>query len=690
MANNNRLQQFANENQELIIHGTRRRTHQSGDIVESNSTSFTTNNDPIVTSQSMPSVSESQSNRILNQHIPDPGCEADTSIQSQASNNSLSPFHGFSSPGNAHTQRDINWMETPIGQGHMGAFAGGGTSQPLQFRPSVELSRDFESLKGWLNPILTPQDNPTLPIDQKEFERLTAWVRNLQDRCLQERLPTMLDELETMKRLLNDRSPLIVQNNCHPSSNAMMGSNEDNNVPSGNPRSTSTIDQSLEESHGLFNALNGLNNTMSPDQREEFINKIPELISRLDGLPNPAIIQQQIDTINRFNERFSDKLAVACLVERLNTAESRISALSELSDRLVGTNNEIVAFNRNFLSNLNASIERLDAGVTGISHRVNTVDSLIQSSNDWIIDINRRMTIVEGNLRSIPIYNQGQRNEHIHGCAPSTFVIPSVTSSCQPVIANHPVYTTAQIQVPTPTTYISSPFGDHQLPLNLVEPIPPMSAASHAQTGNNHQRAPQITTQPLNEPLGRQFLPTSILPGQMSRSGSHVSLNSSASDSALGKIQERGIKRVISGINTILDQPLEESLSDAEIIDLHTNVLKDMSQLVKDSDSCAVQYAKVLDHDSALLDSLGDVTTKGYAWMQKLKTLFRSRQLHLLSNKNKSMLDNIQLRKFTGDSSQTIFEFFKAFDELTKCSHTADQKAMLLYGSYLDERINKK
>ena len=55
-----------------------------------------------------------------------------------------------------------------------------------------------------------------------------------------------------------------------------------------------------------------------------------------------------------------------------------------------------------------------------------------------------------------------------------------------------------------------------------------------------------------------------------------------------------------------------------------------------------------------------------------------------------SAMDSIRLRKFTGDSSQTIFEFFKAFDELTKCSHTADQKAMLLYGSYLDERINKK
>ena len=696
MANNNRLQQFASENQELIIHGARRRTHQSENIVGGINTGIVTNNDiasdPSDISQSMPIVSESQHDQmILNRHIPDPGCEADTSVQSQSSNSTLSPCHGFSSPGTTHIQRDVNWMETPIGQGHMGAFAGGSTSQPLQFRPSVELSRDFESLRGWLSPILTPQDKSSIPIDQKEFERLTAWIKNLQDRCLQERLPTMLNELETMKRLLNDRSPLIVQNNSHSSSNIMIGSNEDNSVPSGNPRSTSTIDQSLEESHGLFNALNGLNKTLSPDQREELINKIPELVSRLDGLPSPAIIQQQIDTINNFNERFTDKLAVACLVERMNTVESRISVLSELSDRLVGTNNEIVAFNRNFLSSLNASVERLDSGVTGMSHRVNTVDSLIKSSNDWIIDINRRMTIVEGNLRSVPIYDQGQHNEHIQVCAPSTFVVPSVTSSCQPVIANHPVYTTAQIQVPTPTTYISSPFGDHQLPPNLVEPILPMSAALHAQqTGNSHQRAPQVNPQPLSEPPGRQFLPTSSIPGQMSRSGSSASLNSSASDSAVGKIQERGIKRIISGINTILTQPLEKSLSDAEIIDLHTNVLKDMSQLVKDSDSCAVQYARVLDHDSGLLDSLGDITAKGYAWMQELKTVFRSRQLHLLSNKNKSMLDTIQLRRFTGDSSQTIFEFFKAFDELTKYSHTADQKAMLLCGSYLDEKIKQE
>ena len=124
----------------------------------------------------------------------------------------------------------------------------------------------------------------------------------------------MLDELDTMKRLQNDQSPLIVQNNSHPSSNVMMGSNEDNRGPPCNPRYTSTIDQSLEESHSLFNALNGLNNTISPDQHEELINKIPEFITRLDGLPNPAVIWQQNDTINRFNERFSDKLLRASIL----------------------------------------------------------------------------------------------------------------------------------------------------------------------------------------------------------------------------------------------------------------------------------------------------------------------------------------------------------------------------------------
>ena len=86
----------------------------------------------------MPTVSEFQNDQIiLNQHNPYQGCEADTSVQSQSSDISLSAFHGFSSPGDTRTQRDVNWMETPIGQGHMGAFAGCSTSQPLQFRPSV-------------------------------------------------------------------------------------------------------------------------------------------------------------------------------------------------------------------------------------------------------------------------------------------------------------------------------------------------------------------------------------------------------------------------------------------------------------------------------------------------------------------------------------------------------------------------
>ena len=211
---------------------------------------------------------------------------------------------------------------------------------------------------------------------------------------------------------------------------------------------------------------------------------------------------------------------------------------------------------------------------------------------------------------------------------------------------------------------------------------------------SNHQ-VDMAATNPNNRantssPVGVQQQGISRINDNLVRSNSTTSLTSTVSESSLGRVQERRIRRVISEIDSVVSQVIEDNLSDVIIIDLHTNVLRDITKVAKESEDNAIQYSKIPDHDPSLLDLLGDSTSKAYSWISDLKRLYSTRQLHLLSNKNKMLIDSISLKKFTGDCTQTIFDFFKAFDDLTKCSHTADQKATLLFGSYLDEKIKQE
>ena len=174
----------------------------------------------------------------------------------------------------------------------------------------------------------------------------------------------------------------------------------------------------------------------------------------------------------------------------------------------------------------------------------------------------------------------------------------------------------------------------------------------------------------------------------LNRSESYQSI---ASTGSISKVHERRLKRIMTDLKDLISEDLTRStLSDEVIIDLHSNVMADVIRLSKECDDKCESYAKTSDHNEELIDKAGEMSASGYSWTTELKRLYRERQLHLHTKSNTALTGSLNLQLFAGDSSQTVYEFFKRFDQFTKANYTSEQKAILLYSSYLSERIKQE
>lgn len=174
------------------------------------------------------------------------------------------------------------------------------------------------------------------------------------------------------------------------------------------------------------------------------------------------------------------------------------------------------------------------------------------------------------------------------------------------------------------------------------------------------------------------------------RSDSVVSLASNL-DVSVAKVHERRLTRIISEIKSLISEDItSSSITDDVIMDLYTNVASDVLRLAKECDDKCLSYAKLPNASDSLIESAGETSACGYSWVSQVKKLYRDRQLHLNSSTNKAFTGTLNLKKFSGDSNETIYEFFKKFDQFTKSNFTLEQKAMLLYSSYLDDKIKQE
>ena len=190
-----------------------------------------------------------------------------------------------------------------------------------------------------------------------------------------------------------------------------------------------------------------------------------------------------------------------------------------------------------------------------------------------------------------------------------------------------------------------------------------------------------------SSPLAAPHDPPNTMKPSNSRSHSIISL----SDSTINKVHEKRLKRLTQEINDlIVEDTTRASISDEVIIDLHANVLNDVIRLAKECEDKCESYAKLQDIDYEILETASTAAASGYSWTSQLKCLYRERQLHVRTGTNRAFNGALNLKKFTGDASETIYEFFKKFDQLTEANYTNDQKATLLYSSYLSDRLKQE
>ena len=161
-------------------------------------------------------------------------------------------------------------------------------------------------------------------------------------------------------------------------------------------------------------------------------------------------------------------------------------------------------------------------------------------------------------------------------------------------------------------------------------------------------------------------------------------------ESSTAGYTERKLTRLISSLKAEIGTDLDSVVSDDLIIDLYSNVLPTVLRLSKECDDKCAAYDKLADHREDLVLQSEDATKAASLWIVKLRQLYRNRQLHLQTGSNKSFVGTINLKKFSGDSTQTVFEFFKRFDELTKRGLTNEQRVMMLHSNYLDDKIRQE
>ena len=228
-----------------------------------------------------------------------------------------------------------------------------------------------------------------------------------------------------------------------------------------------------------------------------------------------------------------------------------------------------------------------------------------------------------------------------------------------------------------------------QQTLNLS---PILNRESVVQTVRNNKTPARPEVQlPPTSALPTPTLPTELHQGNKTPSGDSVASKcSSASDSSLLLVHETRLDRGVKQLGTVTSQVIDQSLSDDIVVDLFTNVVRDVERLAKECDDKLVSYAKLSEHSATKISIVDTATAKAYTWVSEVKNIYRSRQLHLQSSANKAFTGSLNIKKFSAQSTDTVFEFFKKFDQFTRASYTLDQKAMLLYSSYLDDKLKQE
>ena len=397
------------------------------------------------------------------------------------------------------------------------------------------------------------------------------------------------------------------------------------------------IDEVTEARLSVLSALGDDRNSVKPSSSDDMLPKILDLYNKIMASKELQSLlsggketnSHQKETISNLQER------IEVLEQHNNMEKSELSKFKADVSKCLKTLDQDV-------QEIAATSVRYEGEIQGVQASIKNIEASLGTLSKWIESVASRSqpaTTSQQRLNLSPILNRES-------------AIQSVRNSDSPRVR------------PNINTHRAGRASDKECGNNILPNL--------------------VVTRPIGERTNRANTPVD------SPSNDSVSSKTSNSDASLIKVHETKLDRGIKNLQEITGQIISSSLSDDIIVDLYTNVVRDVERLAKECDDKLISYAKLSDHCEEKITSVEQATETAFKWVSDVKNIYRSRQLHLQSSANKAFTGSLNIKKFSAQSSDTVFEFFKKFEQFTRASYTLDQKAMLLYASYLDDKLKQE
>ena len=441
------------------------------------------------------------------------------------------------------------------------------------------------------------------------------------------------------------------------------------------------IDDSLEETHQLISTIQestGMENPSSNtlvDVMSFFpqIQRLPEIVNFMDSLKSLRSLDDKLIEIKRFNEKCGDRSDILDICATLDNQNKELSSIQH-------TLNQFQLKVGSELSSVKSSSESMSNIVNVQSEKIAKCTQMVQQAEVSIKAVMRWLLTLEDSVQG-QVSTRANLSQRLMGS-------PELTGSrCDNQLTGADIgLTNSNGAGICPSSSVT-----HQNGHQVSNPQATMNSQANVNRSHNQNTTGTrqlIFSQSQSCPASPTVCTNDIQALSRSRIPSNDSISSTSS--SLARVHERRLLRIIDEIDSLIQQDITGPTSDDIIMDLHSNVVADITRLSKECDDKCIAYAKLADHNETVIDSASDASAKGYSYVTEVKRIYRERQLHLHTSANPAITGSLNLKKFNGDSSQTVYEFFHKFDQFTKGSYTLEQKALLLYSSYLDDKLKQE
>lgn len=417
------------------------------------------------------------------------------------------------------------------------------------------------------------------------------------------------------------------------------------------------------------------------------------------------------------------------LAAKLAGQENRVS---KQNDNLISLSNQISSQSRT----INQILEEKNGIVPGLAE----VQNLLSTLQTQFIELERKTTVTEDQNRILTVklahlsklydschsdqHGQSQPsfgNPHVHGINPASSGIV-LTSTTTNLIVTQPTTTTSDP---------SNPRSISPIPINGIRRngsinMPSVSAGAASQLGQRTVVDPPPSQhafdQVANPPLLRGALPfsnSSVLMNNQAAAGDemsqaifahsqqnpynhqattpshshHASLLRSGPVSPDHIDSETLISRellresflmLVDKLEGMIVREIDESAPQEKIHEYDTSLIPRIEKVSKQCNEACMTYSAYPGRDAILCQRAIRVMREASRWIRNVRSLAESRESYS-KPLGKEFKDDLKV--FSNDAKQNVFEFFKRFEDLFQQKGTEKQRGEILVSRYLAPRI---